>query len=133
MTLTVLTTAQPPGAGVYVQAVIYAQAILEATAQWAMHDKPKGRVHLHTHAAYRVRPPQTVTFPVSARYQMSAGTHSNAAVTIAAHARFGAHQQFVGSAKFAVHVGYTFKGKELQPPPIAPLAPTIAVHRAATI
>lgn len=131
MTSPILTTAQPPGAGVYVQAVIYAQAIFEATAQWAMHDLPKGSVHFHAHARYDVRPPQTVAFQVSARYQMVGGTHSNAAATIRAKAQFGASVVQQGSVKFAVTASYAFKGAEVQR--IAPVAPNVAVHRAATI
>jgi hypothetical protein len=137
MTLTaqqgILTTAQPPAAGVYIQAVIYAQATFEATAQWAIHDLPKGSVHLHAHARYHVRPPQTVSFRVSARYEMSAGTFSSAEVTFPATAHFGANAVPQASANFAVHAAYSFQGTEVQPPPVPPAAPNVAVTRAATI
>jgi len=129
----ILTTAQPPAAGVYVQAVIYAQATFEASAQWAIHDLPKGRVHFHAHARYHVRPPQTVAFRVSARYEMNAGTFSSAEVTFPATAEFGASVVPQASAMYAVTAAYTFAGTEVQPPPVPPASQNVAVTRAATI
>lgn len=129
----ILTTAQPPAAGVYVQAVIWAQATFEAAAQWAIHDLPKGSVHFHAHARYHVEPPQTVAFRVAARYEMSAGTRSIAEVTFPAHAHFGASVVPEGSARFAVTAAYSFQGTEVQPPPVVPASPNVAVIRAATI
>lgn len=129
----ILTTAQPPGVGVYVQAVIYAQATLEASAQWAMHDFPKGTVHFNAKARYKNQPPQKCRFQVSARYDMRAGTFSDAGVEFPVTAKFGASVIPEGSTTFAVTASYSFAGVEVQPPPAPPATLNVAVTRAATI
>lgn len=130
---TILTTAQNPAAGVYVQAVIFAQATFEASAQWAMHDLPKGIVHFHAKARYKNKPPQKCHFRVSASYDMRAGTFSSAEVNFPVTAKFGANVIPEGKATFSVTASYSFAGVEVQPPPAPPAPLNVAVTRAATI
>lgn len=133
MTSPVLTTAAAPGPGIYVQAVVYAQATFEASAQYAIHTLPKGTVHFNARAAYQVRPPTTCFFRVSARYNMAAGTLGVAGVTLPAHAEFGANVAPHGSVTLAVSATYSFAGTEVSTPPPPPAQINIAVTRAATI